>query len=245
MLTCYIIDDELHAIKSLLAYIDKTPLLQVIGYNENPLEALSYFQDTGVYADIIFLDIDMPQISGIEVSTILKGKTIIVFTTAHPNFAIEAFELEINDYLLKPFSYERFIKCVYKINDLILQKRNKNKELIEDYFYIQTEGKGKLSKVFFRDIVYIESQKNYLSIITTQKKYLTYLTLVEIEEKLPISFLRINKSHIVNTDKISRVEGNLVFFLDNKDSFIVGSGYKDAFSNHMKDHLIKTKRFYG
>src|ERR1043165_4695331 len=126
MLTCYIIDDELHAIKSLLAYIEKTPSLQLIGYSENPLHALSQFQEKNEYADITFLDIDMPQLSGIELSSMLKGKTAIVFTTAHTNFAIEAFELEVSDYLLKPFSYERFLKCVHKINELLIQNETKN-----------------------------------------------------------------------------------------------------------------------
>lgn len=241
MLTCYIIDDEFHAIKSLLAYIEKTPLLQVIGYNENPLEALTHFQQTSEYPDITFLDIDMPQITGIELSAILKAKTTIVFTTAHPTFAIEAFELDISDYLLKPFSYERFIKCVYKINDKLLEKRNK-KETIGSFFYIQAEGKGKFIKVCFEDILFIESQKNYLSIVTPGKKYLTYLTLAEIEEKLPTSFMRINKSIIINTDKISHLEGNEVFLQAMKGTFTVSATYKDAFTTHMKKHLIKTKR---
>ncbi|MGZ5221246.1 MAG: LytR/AlgR family response regulator transcription factor, partial [Chitinophagaceae bacterium] len=164
MLTCYIIDDEPHAIRSLQAYIDKTPLLQLSGYNEDPLAALAHFQQTNEYADITFLDIDMSGISGIELSSILKGKTAIVFTTAHPDFAIEAFELEISDYLLKPFSYERFIKSVYKINDLIEQRKARARSVVEDFFYIQTEAKGKLVKVYFKDIFYVESQKNYVSI---------------------------------------------------------------------------------
>lgn len=241
MLTCYIIDDELHSIKSLSAYVSKTPLLHLIGHSENPFEALSHFQKH-TYPDITFLDVEMPEISGIEVSTILKGKTAIVLTTAHPNFAIEAFELDISDYLLKPFSYQRFIKCIYKINDVIERRKNKNADLAEDYFYIQVEGKGKLIKVYFKDIIFIESQKNYLSIVTQEKKHLTYLTLTEIEEKLPASFLRISKSYIVNTNKISHVEGNEIFLKDNKESFILGLSYKDAFSHYMKVHLVKTKR---
>ncbi|MEJ7820673.1 MAG: LytTR family DNA-binding domain-containing protein [Chitinophagaceae bacterium] len=242
MLSCYIIDDELHAIKSLSVYIDKTPSLQLIGYNENPITALSHFQEANTYPDITFLDIDMPQISGIELSSILKGKTAIIFTTAHPEFAIEAFELDISDYLLKPFSYERFIKCISKISDLILQRRNKSGDPIEDFFYIQVEGKGKLIKVFFKDIIFIESQKNYLSIVTEEKKHLTYLTLTEIVEKLPASLLRISKSYIINTNKISHIEGNEIFLINKKESFIIGSSYKNAFSHHMNEHLIKTKR---
>lgn len=242
MLTCYVIDDEPHAIRSLLAYIEKTPLLQVTGTNENPLAALSHFQETNEYPDITFLDIDMSGISGIELSSILKGKTAIVFTTAHPDFAIEAFEMEISDYLLKPFSYERFVKCVYKINDLIEQRKSRNKTAVEDFFYIQTEAKGKLVKVSFSDIFYVESQKNYVSIALQGKKYLTYLTLAEIEDKLPASFLRISKSFIINTDKISHLEGNQIFLQNFKEGFVLSPTYKDSFSTYMKEHLIKTKR---
>ena len=107
----------------------------------------------------------------------------------------------------------------------------------------QAEGKGKLIKILFKDIGYVISQKNYLSIVTQEKKYLTYLTLTEIEEKLPPSFLRINKSYIINTNKIRHVEGNEIFLINIKEGFTIGSSYKDAFSNHLKEHLIKTKRF--
>lgn len=114
MLTCYIIDDEPHAIKSLTAYVEKTPLLQILGSSQDPQEALAHFQHTNQYADITFLDIEMPQISGLQLSTMLKEKTTIVFTTAHPGFAVNAFELGIGDYLLKPFSYERFLNVSTK-----------------------------------------------------------------------------------------------------------------------------------
>ncbi len=245
MKTCYIIDDELHAIKGLQGYIEKTPGLEMMGYNENPLEALAYFQENNLYADITFLDIDMPQISGIELSAMLRDKTAIVFTTAFPNFALDAFNLDVSDFLLKPFSYERFLKCIHKLNNILLQKKYNATETTEDYFYIQTEGKGKVTKLYHKDLVYIESQKNYLSIVTTQKKILTYLTLAEIEEKLSLPFLRIHKSYIINTDKISHVEGNEIFLFDIKEGLPIGASYRDAFFNHMKEKLIKTKRSGG
>ena len=240
MLTCYIIDDEQHAIKSMLVYIEKTSLLKVVGYHQNPLEALSHFQETNSYPDITFLDIDMPQMSGIELSTFLKGKTAIVFTTAHPNFAIDAFEMDISDYLLKPVSFQRFLKCIGKISDRIAEK---NKKETDRFFYIQTEGKGKLIKISFDDVLFIESQKNYISIITVDKKHLTYLTLTEIEEMLPPFFMRVSKSFIINTHKITHIEGNEIFLHGVKTSFVIGSSYKESFVNYMKDHLMKTKRF--
>jgi two-component system LytT family response regulator len=243
MRTCFIVDDEPHAINSLKSYVNKTPGLELTGFSENPLEALAYFQNNNVYADITFVDIDMPHLSGIELSAILKGKTEIVFTTAFPNFAPEAFEFEISDYLLKPFSYARFIKCINKINDAIAQRKTNTLDTARDYFFIQSDSKGKLVKIYMKDIIYIESLKNYLSIVTNKNKFITYLTLSEIEEKLPPSlFLRIHKSFIINIEKLSHVEGSEVFLFDCKESLTVGVSYKDAFFERMNNWLIKTKR---
>lgn len=240
MLTCFVIDDEPHAIKSLTAYINRTPVLELIGSSQDPLDALSVLQKHNKYPDITFLDIEMPQLSGIELGAILKDKTAVVFTTAHPNFAVQAFELDISDYLLKPISFERFLKCITKISDRILEKR-KN-QVHDPFFYIQTETKGKLIKIQYDEIIYIQSQKNYLSIATKHKKHLTYLTLSEIEEKLPPSFLRVSKSFIVNTDKISRLEGDELFLEGELNAITVGTSYKESFTAFMKEHIIKTKR---
>jgi len=240
MLTCYIIDDEPHAIKSLRSYIEKTPVLELAGSSENPLEAVRLFEQSGKYADITFLDIDMPQISGTELSMQLKSKTKIVFTTGYANFALEAFELNAYDYLLKPFSYDRFLKCVTKVQEAETKAIPSRKAA--DFLYIQSEGKGKLVKVFFDDIIFIESQKNYLSVITSEKKYLTYLTLREMEEKLPSGFLRINKSTIINTDKISHVDGNQAYLQNLRQGFTITATYKEAFTIHLEQHLVKTKR---
>jgi DNA-binding LytR/AlgR family response regulator len=241
MLTCYVIDDESHAIKSLVSYIRRTPLLQLTGTSEDPLQALAYFQEKNHYPDITFLDIEMPQLSGIELSAFLKDKTAIVFTTAHPNFAIDAFELDISDYLLKPFSFERFLKCVSKIHERVSEKSKKT--TADNFFYIQSESKGKFIKLTFEEILYIQSQKNYLWVVIPEKKYLTYLTLTEIEEKFPPFFLRISKSFIINTDKITHLEGDEVHLQQEKEALTIGSSYKDAFTEFMKTHLIKTKRF--
>jgi len=240
MLTCYIIDDEAHAIKSLISHIEKMSLLQLIGYNQDPLKALSEFEGKKQYPDITFLDIDMPQISGIELSAILKDKTSVVLTTAHPHFAVDAFEIDVSDYLLKPIPFHRFLKCVHKINDRIAEKKQKE---ADNFFYIQSEGKGKLIKIFFDEVLFVESQKNYVSIATKDKKHLTYLTLAEIENKLPPSFMRINKSFIVHTGKITHVEGNEIFLENLKTSFVIGASYKEKFVLYMKEHLVKTRRF--
>jgi two-component system LytT family response regulator len=241
MLTCYVIDDEAHAIKSLVSHIEKTPLLQLLGTSQDPLQALSQMEEKNQYPDITFLDIDMPQISGLELSSMLKDKTSVVFTTAHPHFAVDAFEMEASDYLLKPIAFHRFLKCVHRISERLAEKKQTQEG--DDFFFIQTEGKGKLTKLYFDEVLYIESQKNYVAVVTTEKKHLTYLTLGEMEEKLPRPFMRINKSFLVNTAKITHVEGNEVFMEQVKTGFVIGAAYKENFTNYMKDHLVRTRRF--
>lgn len=241
-MTCFIIDDELHAINGLKSYVERTPFLELLGTSQEPLAALSHFQQTGVYPQITFLDVEMPELSGIELSGLLAGRTKVVLTTAHPGFAVAAFELAVSDYLLKPFSYQRFLKCVQKIHDQGISNRSINEET-DDFFYIQTEGKGKLIKLFFKDLVYIESQKNYVSIVTADRKYLTYLTLTEISEQLPASFLRVSKSHIVNTVSIKQIEGTELILEGLPNLRIhIGAAYKESFLTHMNEHLIKSKR---
>lgn len=237
MLTCYIIDDESRAINVLVSHISKTPSLQLLGSSTKPLEALSEFAAKNNYPDITFLDIEMPQINGIEASTLLKDKTAVVFTTAHPDFAIEAFEKDISDYLLKPISFERFAKCVQKLQRRFEEKKSGPAES----FYIQTGNKGKMVKVHFADILFIESQGNYVAITTKEEKHLTYFSLTDLQERLPSSFLRINKSFIANTDKINRVEGYEVFF-ENGTSYLVGTSYKASFTEYMNRQLFKSKR---
>jgi DNA-binding LytR/AlgR family response regulator len=242
MISCYIIDDESHAIETISAYITKTPDFEILGSHDNPLEALAFFKKTNTYADITFLDIDMPQISGIEVSSILKGHTKIIFTTAFPNFALDAFELDVNDFLLKPFSYERFLKSIYKVQDLLKLEKNATNKNYNNYLFIQTEGKGKMVKIYNNEILYIESQKNYLSIATVEKKVLTYLTLSEIGQRLSSAFIRIHKSYIINADKISHIEGNDVFLHGLKESFPIGISYKSILAQYVKDYVVKTNR---
>jgi len=242
MLTCYIIDDELHAIKSLINHIEKTPSLQLIGYEHNPIEALSFLKSKDIYPDIVFLDVEMPHLSGIELAALIQGKTTVVLTTAHPSFALEAFDREVTDYLLKPIPFSRFLKCITRINERLAQEKPKEQNTINNYVYIQTEGKGKLMKLFFQNIIVMESQKNYVAITTSTSKHLTYLTLSELENKLPSTFLRVNKSYVINTDKITHVEGNEVFLEGQKQSIPIGISYKESFLNYVNHHLVKTKR---
>jgi DNA-binding LytR/AlgR family response regulator len=235
MITCYIIDDELHAIQVLEAYIAKTPGLEVIGFSENPLEAMEEFRNKK-FADLTFVDIDMPQLSGIEVSELIGTKTRVIFTTAFSSYAVEAFEKDVYDYILKPITYPRFLKCINKVTTGL------SKEDQDDYFYLQCDNKGKIVKLKYDDILFVEGLKNYIGINTVSGKYITHMTMKEMEENLSsVNFCRIHKSYIVNLDKITNIQGNLIS-LGTKMEITLGSDYKEDFNKKISKKLLKSKR---
>nr|WP_295873279.1 LytTR family DNA-binding domain-containing protein [uncultured Chitinophaga sp.] len=244
MISCYIIDDELHAIQVLAKYIEQTPGLLLAGSSENPLEALQIFRENG-HADITFVDIDMPQISGMELSELLQGETSIVFATAYDKYALQAFEKNAFDYILKPISYERFLKCINKLNSKEVKAATPNEKGIRDHFYIQYEMKGKIVKIEYNDVIYVQALKNYVIVHTLQAKYITYLTMKEMEESLPTTlFMRVHKSFIVNLTKVVGIDGSCIQLKD-KMELTIGSGYKEAFFQHLNEKIIKTKRSPG
>jgi DNA-binding LytR/AlgR family response regulator len=241
MISCYIVDDEQHAIQVLAKYIEQTPGLQLMGTSENPLEALQIFRENA-YADITFIDIDMPQLSGMDLSELLHNKTTIVFATAYDKYALQAFEKNAFDYILKPISYERFLKCINKLNSRVVKNSSQEEESSRDHFYIQYEMKGKIVKIEYKDVEYIQALKNYVIIHTLTAKFITYLTMKEVEESLPPNiFMRVHKSFIVNLTKVQSIDGNAIQ-LGNKTEIVLGVSYKDAFFAKLNDKMIKTKR---
>ncbi len=238
MITCYIVDDESHAIETLAAYIEKAPGLSLIGSATNPLVALDEIT-TSVQPDITFLDVDMPQLSGLELAGLINDRTKVIFTTAFSEYAVAAFEKNASDYLLKPISFERFLTSIKKVTDS-LPSKNANSQ--EDHFYIKSNIKGKLIKLFFGDIVHIESIKNYLSIFTSENKFVTYLTMKEIEKVLPDNqFLRVHKSFIVNINKITTIDGSSIQ-LSGKTKIPVGQTYKNILQDYISQKLIASSR---
>ncbi|MVT11409.1 LytR/AlgR family response regulator transcription factor [Chitinophaga tropicalis] len=244
MISCYIVDDEKHAIQVLAKYIEQTPGLLLMGTSENPLEALQIFREKG-YADITFVDIDMPQLSGIDLSELLHDKTSIVFATAYDKYAVQAFEKNAIDYILKPISYERFLKCINKQNSRIVKSPQEEEDNSRGHFYIQYEMKGKIVKLAYEDVVQIQALKNYVIIHAHNGKYITYLTMKEMEESLPPAiFMRVHKSFIVNLTKVVAIDGNLIQLKD-KMELTLGVSYKEAFFNRLNEKMIKTKRLPG
>jgi len=207
MLSCITIDDEPIARKGLKEYIHDVEFLQLEGEFDNAMKAMDILAHQKI--DLIFLDIQMPKITGLEFLKSLSNPPLVIFTTAYPQYAVDGFELNAVDYLLKPFSFERFWKSVLKAK-LIVES---NKQLIptsgEDYFFIKSDNR--LVKIFFRDILFVEALQNYVAIHTKEKKHITYLTFKSVEEHLPADqFLKIHKSYIISFSKIDSIEGNEV-----------------------------------
>lgn len=244
MITCYIVDDELHSIQILARYIEQTPGLELQGYSENPLEALETFRGSS-YAAITFIDVDMPQLSGIDLSELIRNKTSVVFATAYDKYAVQAFERDALDYILKPIAYERFLKCINKINLKLRSNTGTEKSSTFDYFFIQYEAKGKIAKINYNDVICIQGLKNYIEIYTDNTKYTTYLMLRDFEESMPpTTFTRIHKSTIINLDKIIQIESNIIF-LESKLEVVLGATFKDSFYDKLNEKLIRTKRQSG
>lgn len=205
---CVIIDDEPIARKGLKEYIQDVDFLQLVGEFDNPLKSTEVLMKEKI--DLLFLDIQMPKMTGMEFLKTLSHPPMVIFTTAYPQYAIEGFELNAIDYLLKPFSFERFWKAVVKARSLRespVQPVTTAVPAEPDYFFIKSDNK--LVKIQYDEILFVEALQNYVAVHTTNKKYITYLTFRSIEEHLPASrFIRTHKSFIVAANKVESIEGN-------------------------------------
>jgi len=240
MMNCYVVDDENHSIDIMSRYILKTPGLHLAGVADNPVTALGNINNAVKKPDVIFVDIEMSQFSGITFSEMVDRFTPVVFITASPNYAIQAFERNAYDYLLKPITYERFLKSIEKVKERS-NGSTRTKENNDD-FYVKCDIKGKVVRIEKADIIYVESLNNYIMIHTVGKKHITYLSMKEIESYLPANeFLRIHKSYIINLKKIISVEGNMVILRDNS-SVILGTKYRTSFFEALKHKLLASKR---
>lgn len=212
---CVIIDDEPLARKGLREYINDTPFLQLEAEFDSPLKATDMLHKGK--AQLVFLDIQMPKITGLDFLKTQQWSPPVIFTTAYPQYALEGFELNALDYLVKPISFERFFKAVNKAKEYYeLRAANEEKEQAnshQTYFFIKADNK--LVKLFFDDVLFIEALQNYVAIYTKTRKYITYLTFKSIEEYLPAdAFIKTHKSFIVSAQKIDNIEGNDILIKD-------------------------------
>jgi two-component system LytT family response regulator len=227
-INCLITDDEPIAREIIRTYCGHLPYLKVVGSCSNALEAKVILKEQKV--DILFLDINMPIMDGISFLKTLKKPPQVIFTTAYKEFALDAFDLAACDYLLKPFSLERFIiaidKAIEKIHGTQVPAAIGLPAKTEDYIFIKTDGK--IFKILYDDLLFAEANGNYTKIITSQNTLMPGMSFSAIEELLPSSlFLRVHRSFIINKSKISHIEGNRVFIRNIE--IPIGSNYKESF----------------
>lgn len=232
MINVIIVDDEPLAQDVLETYIEKLPELNLVEKCGNALEANEALKNHKI--DLMFLDIQMPQLTGIDFLKTLSHPPLVIFTTAYPNYAIEGFELNALDYLLKPISLERFMKAVNKaMEQLELQGRGGSGAAGEDEEepdFIFVKADKKLVKINYADIIYIEGLKDYVIIRMDNSRVITLQTMKSLEEKLPQNiFKRIHRSYIVNVDKIEAVVGNMVEVVEKNQAkhLPIGKNYRD------------------
>ena len=217
---CIIVDDEPPAIRVIESHIAKTPSLVCAATFTDPVQALAYLGNNPVA--LAFLDIQMPHLTGLQLSRLIEGPTKIVFTTAYPDYALQGFDLNASDYLLKPISFERFCQAV---NKLQLQPCPAP---APEHLFVKTDGKNKYVKVLLSDIQYIEGLSNYVIIHGAQQKITTYSTLKNLEDSLPPShFIRVHKSFIAAFAHISSTDNHSLFI--NKREIPIGASYREAF----------------
>jgi len=210
MINCVIIDDEPLARKGLREYISDVDFLHLAGEYDNPLKATEMI--SGGEAQLLFLDIQMPKITGLDFMKTLQRPVPVIFTTAFPQYALDGFELNALDYLVKPISFDRFLKAALKAKEYyeVRQKNDADKTPVAEageYFFIKADNK--LVKVSFNDILFIEALQNYVVVHTQEKKLITYLTFKSVEEYLPsLQFIKVHKSFIVSAAKIDSIDGN-------------------------------------
>lgn len=240
ILKCIAVDDEPLALDIIEDYISKVPFLELVKRTENAIEALQLVQAGGI--DLVFLDIQMPELTGIQFLKIATGKSNYILTTAYSQYALESYDLNVSDYLLKPIAFDRFYKAVEKVHNL-LQKAEPVVASTEtpniqgvmaaapiqqaqDFIFIKTEHK--IQKIELDDILYIEGLKDYISIFTKAERVITLQNMKKMEETLPKGeFIRVHKSYIISIDKIESIERSRITIA--KKIIPIGDTYRDEF----------------
>jgi two-component system, LytTR family, response regulator len=219
---CIIVEDEPLAVKVLSDYISQVPFLELAGTFKDAILATEYLRDHSV--DLIFLDIHLPKLKGMAFLKTLAHPPAVIITTAYHQYAVEGFDLNVTDYLLKPFEFERFLVAVNKVKTMQKQTTGETAE-IKDYLFLNVQKKK--VKILFSEIVYIESQREYIKIVTTKNEYISKMSTHEIEALLPANlFKRIHRSFIVSVGKIESYTAEMMEV--NGVSIPIGRDYRDV-----------------
>ena len=222
---CLIIDDKPLAIDILADYTQKVPFLELVGTTTNPIEGLSIIREQNI--NLVFLDIQMPELTGLQFMKIAGKQCKVILTTAYSKYALDGFEHDVIDYLLKPIAFDRFYRAVEKAKEIIYKPSiQSSAETNTEYLFVKTEHR--IQKVNLKDILFVEGLQNYISIQTSNERVLSLQTLKKIEESLPLKdFVRVHKSYIVALRHISAIERSRIFIGDTV--IPVGDNYREGF----------------
>jgi len=238
-MNCCIIDDEITAVTLVSRFAERTPGLSVVCAETNPLVALDKINRDEIQVDMMFLDVDMPELKGTKLPQLLHKKIPIIFTTAHKKYALDAFNLNVVDFLHKPFSYERFLQGVAKATEVVIRDKDpvaskpewsSRKKVFRSHVYIKPGGKGRFTRVELKDVIVMESRNNVLLMKVENEKedFKTKYALEEIIHELNSErFMRVHRSYIVNLEKIKSVISMFILLI-NGQSVPIGESYKDA-----------------
>lgn len=244
MINCLILDDEHAAINILKRYVNDTPYLKLVGATTNVFEAADMLEWGGI--DLLFLDIQMPRLTGLQFLDLYSGNYRVIMTTAYSEYALEGFERNVVDYLLKPIPYQRFLKATEKVFNQIARPAPASvaaeKDEEPDFILVKTEHKGKYRKIDLAEIVYVEGLKNYVSIYTDKKeRIVTYIGISDLEERLPDRlFTRVHRSYIVATRMITAIDGNEIL-MKGAPRIPTSGKYKEDLLLKFSKQLIQTK----
>ena len=206
---CLIIDDEPLAREGLQNYVQEIDFLELVGLCENPLEALPFLETTNI--DLLFLDIQMPKINGLDFLKSLQNPPLVIITTAYPSFALEGFQLNVLDYLVKPITFQRFFKAAHKAKSQydLLQRPLNTSPSTEDYFFVKCGQQ--YEKILLEELQFVEAMQNYVQLHTTRGKFTTLLSLKSILKELPSThFLQVHKSFLVAINSVATIEGHMI-----------------------------------
>lgn len=231
------IDDEPLALKLVSDYISKTPYLELVGAFDNPLDAIDFLSNEE--ADLIFVDIQMPDLTGIEFTRSLEKEHKIIFTTAYEKYALEGFKLNAVDYLLKPFSYEEFLKAAGKAHKVVELEANALPSIESNSQFLFLKSEYKIRRINFNDILYIEGLKDYIKVYVAgeDKPVLSLNSMKSMETKLPEEkFMRVHRSFMVNLDKIETIDRSRIVF--GKSYIPVSDQYKAKFQEYLDKNFL-------
>ena len=233
-LSCIIVDDEPVARKILQEFSEQVPFLEVLGKFESAMKAEEFLKNNR--PDLIFLDIEMPKVSGLQMLSRINVESMVILTTAFPQYALDGYELDIIDYLLKPFALSRFLKAVQKAKDFHELKTKPGGTESPTYIFIKSDKR--IEKVELNEILYAEVLGNYMTIHTDRKTIIAYLTMKSLQSQLsPNDFIKIHQSFLVNRSKIEAIEGNDLKV--GTKSLPISRNYRDSVTNLINERLLK------